>query len=75
MRYRFEWVSSRTGADAPAVKNVSFAIPEGETMALVGPVGRRQGAPLQALFRGSGTSMKDGCLSAVLMCGMFPVRN
>lgn len=71
----FEGVSfTYPGADAPAVKNVSFAIPEGETMALVG---RREEAraPLQALFRGSGTSMKDGCLSAVLMCGMFPVRN
>ena len=68
----FEGVSfTYPGADAPAVKNVSFAIPEGETMA---SSGRREEAraPLQALFRGSGTSMKDGCLSAVLMCGMFP---
>ena len=36
----FEGVSfTYPGADAPAVKNVSFAIPEGETMALVGPSG------------------------------------
>ena len=71
----FEGVSfTYPGADAPAVKNVSFAIPEGETMALVGPSGGGK-STIASLVPRFWDVMKDGCLSAVLMCGMFPVRN